>query len=608
MALMKKKENISVTGYASPLSRGLADFLERLSLTLGAPGEAARIAGDAARVCAQALAEGDVCANFSLLAAAAGKPAPDVRKLLDASFVASSAGTDKKLPLVYDDEGQIYLYRYFAYERKLADAIIRRLPGSAARTVSAESRQFLEKRFAENARKLSGRPDWQKIAVEMAFTNRLTIISGGPGTGKTTIVTALIAALAINDHPPRIALVAPTGKAAARMEEAMRSQMSTLDAELRKRLPERASTIHMLLGASPAGNTFRFNENNPLPYDLIVVDEASMIDLSLASRLFSALHPHTGIVLLGDKDQLAAVEAGAVFAELAQQTSVPDNMDKLSTGSGTPPLNAQPNEKGPLSSCVVWLKENYRFSAASPIAKVAGLVVNGEGEQLIEWLQNEKGDNIKWEAFDEGLPSRVVGALVKGFEPFVEAVNQGDPEKVLAAYEKFCVLCAIRNGRRGVNGINDVIARQLRLKMSGEGPGEGPWYDGRPIMITENDYGLGVFNGDIGVALKTKDGHRHVWFMAKDGGVRFVPPSSLPAHQTAFAMTVHKAQGSEFENVSLILPEQDTPVLTRELIYTAVTRAKKTLLIYGSADILKMAVGRPTSRRSGLAKKISTPP
>ena len=566
------------------------------------------MAGAAGKACILALSEGDVCTNFSLLAEAVGRQEDDVRKLLTNSLVATSSDTDRKLPLVYDNDGQIYLYRYFDYERQLANDIAKRLPGPASRTIGDESQKFLDQRFSENAKNLAGRPDWQKKAVEMAFTNSLTIISGGPGTGKTTIVTALIAALAMDDNPPRIALVAPTGKAASRMEDAMRRQISTLDAGLRKRLPERASTIHMLLGASPGSGEYRYNRDNPLPYDLIVVDEASMIDLSLASRLFAALPPDAGIVLLGDKDQLAAVEAGAVFAELAQQTSVPDRTGNSGKSKNVSSRQKPKDKKGNLSDCVLWLRENYRFSAESPIARLASLVVGSKDEELIGWLQDEKSGAIMWETIGEGLPSSVVNDLVRGFEPFVEAVKQGDPKTVLAAYENFCVLCAIRNGRRGINGINEVISRRLRLEMAGDVAGDAHWYNGRPIMITENDYGLGVFNGDIGVALSGKEGNLQVWFLAKDGAMRFVPPSSLPAHQTAFAITVHKSQGSEFENVSLILPEQDTPVLTRELIYTAVTRARKSISIYGSPDILKLAVRRPTLRRSGLAKKINSVP
>ncbi len=605
---MERLKTINISNSKAPLANGFGGFIKRLSTKLGALPDAADVAGEAAKVCIAALSEGDVCAEVQTLAKSLGRSEEEIRALFLSSNVTASSIEDRKLPLVLDDKGRIYLYRYFDYERQLANAIVARIPKAPPQPLNTESQKFLDERFAENAKRLAGRPDRQKMAVMLALSSPLTIISGGPGTGKTTIVTALIATLALNDPPPRIALVAPTGKAAARMEDAMRKQVSTLSPELIKRLPDHASTIHMLLGAKPASNEFRHNRDNPLPYDLIVIDEASMIDLSLAARLFTALLPGTRIVLLGDKDQLAAVEAGAVFAELARRSSLSDVTAEDPDRKKDDLLSLRPSpgtEKKGISDCVVWLTENYRFGAESPIGRLAALVVNGNDAQMTDWLQTQKSSEIKWEAIGDGLPAKVVDALVCGFESYVAAVKQGDPGDVLSIYEKFCVLCAIRRGKRGVEGINDVIAQKLRLRLSGEISSDSHWYNGRPVMITENDYGLGIFNGDIGIALTGKNGNLDVWFKAKEGGIRSISPSSLPAHQTAFAITIHKAQGSEFENVALILPEQDSPVLTRELIYTAVTRARKSLSLYGSLKIMSVAVCRPTSRRSGLAERIT---
>jgi exodeoxyribonuclease V alpha subunit len=590
------------------LATGFSEYVKRLSTRLGASAEAAYVASEAARACIGALSDGDVCTDIRMLAKTLGRPEEDIRSLLFNSGVVASGSADRKLPLVLDDEGRIYLYRYFDYERQLADALVARIPGAPPQPLRPESRAFIDERFAGNAKRLSGRPDWQKIAVVLALTNPLTIISGGPGTGKTTIVTALIAAQAVNDPAPRIALAAPTGKAAARMEDAIRKQMGAIDPALRERLPSRASTIHMLLGASQESSEFRHHRDNPLPYDLVVVDEASMIDLSLAARLFAALPVGSRIVLLGDKDQLAAVEAGAVFAELARQASVSDAVaDHLFRETGVSPalLRSRNANNGGLSNCVVWLNENYRFGPESPIGQLAALVRNSHVVQLAEWLRIQKDGAVQLREIGEGLPVTVVDQLVRGFEPYVEAVRHGDPSKALSVFETFCVLCAIRGGKRGVTGINDILTQHLRLSLAGVTMGESHWYHGRPVMVTENDYGLGIFNGDIGIALIGREGHLEVWFAARDGGVRSVLPSALPAHQTAFAMTVHKSQGSEFENVALVLPEKDSPVLTRELIYTAVTRAKQKLAVYGSLEVLQMAVARPTFRRGGLAGRIA---
>jgi len=316
----------------------------------------------------------------------------------------------------------------------------------------------------------------------------------------------------------------------------------------------------------------------------------------LAARLFSALPPGARVVLLGDKDQLAAVEAGAVFADLAGRSSVSD--DEETSGK-----NESAAETGSVSDCVVWLDENYRFSAASPIGQLADLVVTGRERELASWLSGQPRGDVHWQDAGDGLPKAFVEAILSGYESFFEAVKRGHPVEVLDAYGEFCVLCALRRGKRGVDGINDMVARRLGLAA---GPvKDSPWFDGRPVIITENDYQLDLFNGDIGIALLGPDGHPDVWFRAKDLSVRSVSAWSLPEHQTAFAMTVHKAQGSEFQNVAFVLPERDSPVLTRELIYTAVTRAKKKLSIYGSMDVLQGAVCRSSVRRGNLAGRIS---
>lgn len=604
MEMMSSISGDSVT----PLAAGFADFVGRLAVKLGSSNEAAEVAKEATKECVMALADGHVCIELKYLARATGRNADEIRLLLAGSGVVSPGGDGPRLPLILDDEGRIYLCRYYDYERELAALLAARVNNLWSGSLSAEARVFIDKRFAGNAGRLSGRPDWQKIAVVKAMTSPLAIISGGPGTGKTTIVTTLIAALSMDVPLPRIALAAPTGKAAARMEDSIRRQLDTLDPDIRERLPMRASTIHMLLGARPESDEFRHNRDNPIPYDLVVVDEASMIDLSLAARLFSALPQDAGVVLLGDKDQLAAVEAGAVFGELAGESSVrEDAADRILCDEVAPCTSGQQpgDTERTLSGCVVWLRENYRFDADSAIGKMAELVVNGDTGGIDDWLGSRGGEEIKWKSVSDGLPLAVAEELAGGFDPYVEAVKRGDPEESLRACEKFIILCAVRRGRRGVSGINEAMTQRLRFKLSGEVSSLSGWYHGRPIMVTENDYRLGVFNGDIGVAIKGEDGNIGVWFATREGGVRHVSPLSLPAHQTAFAITVHKAQGSEFEKVALVLPESDSPVMTRELVYTAVTRAKQKLFICGSMDILKSAIRRPTVRRIGLSESIS---
>jgi exodeoxyribonuclease V alpha subunit len=587
---------------------GFEQHIRRLAMKLGSSREAAHMAGEAAKAGIEALLGGDICTDLRTVAAALGKPDDTVRASLLTSGVVTAEDEGRKLPLVLDHEGRIYLYRYFDYERQLADALLDRIPTAKPASPNAEVSDFLDRRFAGNASHLSGRPDWQKIAVFLALTNPLTIISGGPGTGKTTIVTTLCAALAMSDPPPRIALAAPTGKAAARMEEAIRSQLDAIDPVIRDRLPSRSSTLHMLLGAGPESNKYRYNRDNPLPYDLVVVDEASMVDLALAARLFTAMPPEGRIVLLGDKDQLASVQAGAIFAEFARHTSLTAAMvGHLSKETRISPalLQTIDSDHTSLKNCVVWLKESYRFGSESPIGQLAALVRDGNVAELADWLHNQGNEIVQWRAFSAGLPEQVIDELVKGFEPYAGAVRRGDPAEALSAFDNFCVVCAIHSGYRGVQGINDILTERLRWSLAGKKGGRASWFHGRPIMITENDYGLGTFNGDIGIALDDDDGNLKVWFASRDGGMRAIAPPRLPAHQTAFAITVHKSQGSEFKSIALILPEKDSPLLTRELIYTAITRAKQRLALYGALDVLRTAVSRPTIRHSGLAAKIA---
>ncbi|MDI9569711.1 MAG: exodeoxyribonuclease V subunit alpha [Pseudomonadota bacterium] len=588
------------------LAEGCADFLTRLALRLGAPPEAAAVAGEAGRACLTALAAGHVCADIETLAGRLRMPTAQIAASLRDSRVAAPDETGGMLPLVLDGQGRIYLYRYFAYERRLAAAIANRLSAGPSRPPSEEERQFLAARFAANTARLAGRPDRQRLAAAQALVNPLTIISGGPGTGKTTIVATLITALAMGTPPPRIALAAPTGKAAARMEAALARTMETIDPDLASRLPQRASTIHRLLGARRESEEFRHHRGNPLPYDALIVDEASMLDLSLAARLFDALPPDCRIVMLGDRDQLSAVEAGAVFAELtgeADDGDSPESSREREGEPGFPPSSAPGAMRPSLPGCVVRLRENYRFDAASPIGKMAALVSGGDADGLVDWLRELDDEALLWRPVGDGLPASIIETLAAGFAAYGASVAQGDPGAALRAYEDFRVLCVLRRGKRGVTGLNEAIARRLRPRLAGGGH-DSPWYRGRPVMVTENDYDLEVFNGDIGIALPGRDGRLEVWFRNREGDLRSVPPPSLPAHQTAFAVTVHKAQGSEFENAALILPETDLPILTRELIYTAVTRARRRIAIYGSLEILRAAVARPTRRRSGLAARI----
>ncbi len=569
------------------LAQAFAGLLRRLHLEQGG---AAADAGEVARAAflvSAAAAAGHSCLELSELPGQAGlfdDGAQDAaglrrwRSLLGASpVVASAEGGDPFRPLVLDG-GRLYLYRYWRYEQALAQRLAA-LNSALPETDDVRLGQLLDRYFPPT----EVQPDWQKVAAATALKRRLAVISGGPGTGKTTTVVKLLAILLSLAPGARVALAAPTGKAAARMQEAVRSQCQRLELEeaLRRRFPEAAFTLHRLLGAIPGRVRFRHDREHPLPYDVVIVDEASMLDLALAAKLAQALPPRARLILLGDKDQLASVETGAVFASLSAARD------------------------GALRDAVVWLEHSYRFGAGSGIGRLARLVNAGDAPGAAALLSSGAWDDLAWQPLAPGAGAEdIARRLFPGYGEYLATVAGGaEPAQVLRAFERYRVLCALRDGRRGTVRINEALAGQWRAALGLAG--EAAWYAGRPVLVTRNDYVLRVFNGDIGITLPDGAGNLLVYFPTAEGGVRALAPGRLPACDTAFAMTVHKAQGSEFERIDLVLPEGDSRVLTRELIYTALTRARLSVGMWGDATVLATATSRQTRRVSGLGQRLS---
>lgn len=578
------------------LAEGLAEQIERWSRQSGADATSAAQVGAAARALCLALAEGHVCLQLPQFPAAAAS--------LRASGVVGTAQSPNAHPLVLDDQGRLYLQRHFDYERRLARRLMR-ATGDAPQSPAPAALQQLRTLFAGD-----GSVDWQQLAAALALRGRLLIISGGPGTGKTTTVANLLACLLAQQPQARIALAAPTGKAAARMAEALRQRAQLLPAALRERLPTQASTVHRLLGAGPRG--FRHHAGQPLALDLLVVDEASMLDLALATQLLEAVPDHARLVLLGDKDQLAAVESGAVFAELSADPTLSGGcIAALAAQCGVPPeaiVPAAPLASSPLHDSVVWLTRSFRFDAGSAIATAAALVRDGDATGLLAQLRGESPSALQW-IDDEGeTPApATLQRLATGFAPFWQAL-QDTPQDVPAlmrAFDRFRVLCALREGPRGTQALNRQMAEQARAALpSAPADAASPWYAGRPVMVLRNDPVLRLFNGDIGLTLPDADGQPWVHFAAADGGFRAVPAQRLPPHETAYALTVHKAQGSEYDEVLVVLPAQHSRVLTRELLYTALTRARLRVQLVAGPVVLQAAVDTPTRRHSGLLARL----
>lgn len=438
-------------------------------------------------------------------------------------------------PLVLDPQGRVYLARYFGYEWRVAKNLIAR-----------------------------------------ARAERLKLVTGGPGTGKTHGVMCLLAELAgkAQGHTLRIALAAPTGKAAARLSESVRAQLPelALPDPVAGMIPREASTLHRLIGLSPYSARAKFHRDATLPFDVVVVDEVSMVDLPMMYKLAEAVREDAMLILLGDPDQLAAVEAGDVLGALVDAAREP-----------------------PLSQCHAHLTQSRRFAGHGTLGRLSNAIAKGDANAALATLEShDEARLIANDAHD----ARLVEHAVDAYRHVADAPDAG---AALRTANDFRVLTALRHGPAGNLALDRAI--EQRLKRHAGVRADAPWWRGRLVMVTANRDALGLFNGDVGVVWPDAVGEMKVWFESSDGAPRAISPAALPPHEGAFALTVHKAQGSEFGRVALVLGA-DTPVLTRELLYTGITRAREGVHVYGDAELLRAGIARRTQRWNGLADRL----
>ena len=539
-------------------------------------------------------------------------------------------------PLVLQDK-RLYLRRYWQYQQTLDTRIQQRLQPTQNDLPLALLDQ-LALLFKESPLE---QPDWQKIACVLALRAPFTIITGGPGTGKTTTLTKLLALLILltqqESKPPKnltILLAAPTGKAAARVSESIANALDKLniDDHIKQAIPKKASTLHRLLGSRHNSRCFIHNRHHPIVADIVIVDEASMVDLEMMASLLDALPDTTQLILLGDKDQLASVEAGAVMGDLCHGAD--DAAYDAATRSWISrftheQLSPAEQDGSAINQQTIMLRYSHRFGTDSGIGQLAKAVNAGDAMLAQKILNNSddypdltpepRSDYLKLRAKPHtDTANNLLKKLVitnrsvtakgqpkprQGYGYYLAIIQQRRPadpadnkqyddwaKQVLTAFDTFQILCALRKGTWGIEGLNQRIETWLFPKQQ-----PSLWYEGRPVMITRNDYNLGLMNGDIGIALKDASGKLRVAFPNDDPlstiKTRWVSPLRLPDVITAFAITVHKSQGSEFSHVVLVLPENRSPVITRELIYTGITRAKENFtLLESRAGVFNQAV------------------
>ena len=570
----------------------------------------------AAALASNAVSRGHICA---LLPDWAGKPVEDPERLgtqgqkfpdllewverLKAAPVVGSPGEFK--PLILDEKYRLYLQRYWAYEGQLADVLVAK--------AQSPKRSIDEQLLRDGLQRLFPQPDegeinWQQVAALAAILNGLTIISGGPGTGKTFTMTKILALMVeqARGRSLAVALAAPTGKAAARLKGVIEQSKGSLNcsAGVKALIPQEASTIHRLLGSMRRGG-FRFNRNNHLAYDVVVIDETSMSDLPIMAKLASALKGDTQFILLGDKEQLSSVEPGAIFGEICEAAGVNNfssafrqNVRRL-TGYTLPEAREKPSA---LIDSAVLLAKNYRFGTQSGIGMLSALVNEGDGRAALELLKTGGFRDISWR--DIPPVEKLAGALERhSLEYYADCLKVDEPVKAFALFNRFHMLCALREGPYGVVSVNQMIqqfcARRGLIKR------EGRWYRGQPLLVVENDYRLRLFNGDVGILIHDPEtASLRVFFPSEEGTFRKILAGRLSACETAHAITVHKSQGSEFEHILVLLPDRYSEVVTRELIYTAITRARRRVEVWGRDEVFVEAVSSPTRRVSGLQDRL----
>lgn len=505
---------------------------------------------------------------------------------------------------------KLYLHRYFYYETVILNTIKSLISNSDEDKTLRKQELLSAKPLISNLfHSYNQQTNWQLISALLAYVNDFFIITGGPGTGKTTIITKLLAIIFELNPEFSVAIAAPTGKATARLNESISNLISNLPGiknDTKEILLDiKAQTVHRLLGYGFNTPYFKHNKENPLQYDLVIVDESSMIDVALMAKLMEAIRKDTKLILLGDKNQLASVEAGSIFGDLCktqkQSNTVFDtDIDFLKNFN----INIENNAfySNILTGKIIELQHSYRFDITEGIGKFSNLVISGNSseDKLITPFLNCKNQSQCVEITADYQDDRFY-KMIKLYEDYA---RENDIEKAFEKLKKIIILCAVREGQFGMKHYNSTIEDYLKSKALISPSGN--FYDKQVVMVTSNDYNLGVFNGDIGIIRVDKNTDKKIiYFKNSDGSLKSFPATNINSFETAYAMTIHKSQGSEYDNVIIVIPDDENHrLLSRELLYTAVTRAKQNVLILGKSNIIKETVKNRINRISGINERI----
>lgn len=587
----------------SAIDREFGQFCARISTS-----QHAALLGLLAGLTSQARASGDSCLDLSALAGSelpkewraptqSPLPAtfperPHMQEVLQESQLVGSGTPPSPLVLA---GGKLYLYRYWDAERTLCE----RIHHAAASTIPPWNDTFRDT-FQRLFGPFGAEPDWQAAAAFAACRSNFCLITGGPGTGKTTTVVRLLALLLQQQPDTEIAVAAPTGKAVARLNESLTGQIARLPEDLSTSIPREAQTLHRLLAYNPTMDRFGYGVSRPLPYQVVVVDEASMVDILLMASLVKAMPPNAKLILLGDHQQLASVDAGNVLADLCHHAGL-DRKHSTDFCEGYQQISGQhldrSDERGPtFRDAVVVLQKSHRFDDRTGIGGLSAAIRQGQADRAMAILENQASDDVRLEP-----PPAHDHQLLLFLEPHLKRYYHApDLKTAFQVLGELQLLTGLREGRWGVAGLNQLIENLLRRRAL---TFHGDHYDRRPIMVTRNDYTQNLYNGDIGICWMTDTGLQAA-FPVEGGTFRMLPLIKLPQCESAWALTVHKSQGSEFDKILFLLPPKDHPLCTRELLYTGLTRARQSATLFGTEDQTLHAIARTIHRVSGLADRL----